>query len=208
MFVRTPLFLVLLAAVVVLAALTVAPASAQLNSICEFVGTATDGAILVDIPVGASPDDVAIRCNILLVNGEPDTSENDQGAIGTSGTNPASYISAVDLFLISSKLNGYGFFNQPVRVCFKVENPETAVVIIEEARTAFESVLDEPGRSVSILQSAPEGIELGYACGDTIVPGIVSVHTPNANPYPFLLEDADRCDLAGDPSCRSALGAP
>lgn len=191
--------------VILLVALSVSVVSAQKDSLCSEVGVASAGNILVDVPAGADPSaNIHVRCNILRVNGVDDVGEGDKGAVGTSGLLAGAYVSAVDVFLIGSDYTGYGIFNQPVRTCFKVANPENYYVVLEEARNWNNPGLREFARTVTVLDMVDAGIELGYACGDTLIPGTVSLYALPPDGRVFT-QQIDRCAIQ-DKTCQDLLG--
>lgn len=197
---------------VLAAVMAVGSVSAQVNSDCNAVGAATGGAMLTDLNIGgqgnAVPAGAAILCNIIEVQDEVDDSEGDLGAIGTSGLVPGDYYSLIDIFMLNDELNYYGTFANPMRVCFAVPDVTTSVVIFEEARTAYLSPIDEPARSVYVLEPVIDA-DGGYICGDTLVPGAMGVLTNvNRDPASLLVERRDRCVIATDDTCVESLEGP
>jgi LysM repeat protein len=183
------------------------------NVVCGQVGAVTQGEILVDVPYNATPVGFNTGCNILTINFEGDDSNIQQGAVGTSRylrRIPVDYgrvVDAVDVYALGNEVSNFGFFSQPVRVCFRTPTPQSLYVVFTDARY-YQEAFDEPARTVQILSPVPAGFEKGYACGDITVPGTVSLVTSlpvvdvNNPLHPYApLPRPDRCLYNGDPSC-------
>jgi hypothetical protein len=219
-------------------ALAQAPGMAGTSVPCEQMSILTGNEILVDIegsvPVGAR----GINCTVNVINAVPAEvyfagRSGDNREVGTPRLTrripltPDQYVDiydSVDVFTIGGGGKAiYGWFTEPVRVCFGVSSedaangvPNTAnpfdpandfYVIFSDARY-FQDAKgvgnNQPSRNVQVLNIVAEGLPLDYICADIDVPGTVSL-VNGLNPAAELSKEqptADRCTYPGQPNCK------
>ncbi|NWG15362.1 MAG: hypothetical protein HXY41_01885 [Chloroflexi bacterium] len=220
------------------AAAAQAPGISGTSVPCEQMGILTDSEILIDIEGSVPSGARGINCTVNVVNAVPAETyfagrSGDNREVGTPRLTrripltPDQYVDiydSVDIFTISSGGKAiYGWFSEPVRVCFGVSAedaaggvPNTAdpfdpandfYVVFSDARY-FQDAKgvgnNQPSRNLQVLNIVPEGLALDYICADIDVPGTVSL-VNGLNPAADLAAQqppADRCAYAGQSDCK------
>lgn len=202
---------------------------------CQTVGVDTGQEQLVDIDGSVPAGAAGINCTIHVVDGV--TAERyfagkagDNREVGTPRATKRvplpseQYVTIYDSIDVYTLTGGgksiYGFFKEPVRVCFGVDQADADAmnvadpydvanplfVVFSDARY-FQSVgvgEKQPSRNLQVLNVVPEGLPLGYVCADIDVPGTVSM-VNGLNVAANLSAEqpkADRCITPADGSCK------
>lgn len=203
---------------------------------CQTVGNDTAQEQLVDIEGSVPAGAAGINCTIHVINGI--TAEEyfagkagDNREVGTPRATKRlpvpseTYVTiydSIDVYTLSSGGKSiYGFFGEPVRVCFGVDQADADAmnvadpydtanplyVVFSDARY-FQNATgrgdNQPSRNLQVLNVVPEGLPLGYVCADIDVPGIVSMVNGlnNAANLSAAQPKADRCITPADGSCK------
>lgn len=232
----------ILVAVLVLAALALSLVSVMAQDpgvgagTCQSVAADTAQEQLVDIDGSVPTGAAGINCTIHVVNGETAESyfagkAGDNREVGTpratkrvplpSETYTAIYDSIDVYTLTTGGASIYGFFKEPVRVCFGVDQADADAmnvadpfdtanplyVVFSDARY-FQNAkgvgVNQPSRNLQVLNIVSEGLPLGYVCADIDVPGTVSM-VNNLNVAANLSAEQprpDRCITPADGSCK------
>lgn len=219
---------VLVAALVMMVAV-VGPASAQ-TRLCSEVGARTNGAILVDVPatffdagLNNSLVPSQVGCRVLL------SPEAGTPLRGNQAIPDYAAIVGVDVYTTRAS-SRFEIYNPPVRVCFQASSygvsAEAAIspedlaagvngpaLMYSDARhvNTFKRASDPyvgGARNFVQLNVVPDGVPLGYICGDLSYPGSVNL-VPLVPPYDDsdpahanFADAADRCTVAGASDCR------